>query len=91
MPMPCVARYEEVNAMSTVERITPILARTVMVMGILTALGSALVAGLVGEPKLLLMTGFAIVSSGYGRQVAQRDQVAPVSSTESAGVHPVAA
>ena len=89
--MPCVARYEEVH-MAIIERITPILARTVMVVGIVTALGSALVAGLVGEPRLLLMTGFAVVASAYGRQVAGRDhEAATAPSTGKAGVHPMAA
>ncbi len=79
--------------MSTIERITPIIARTVMVVGILTGLASVLVAGVVGEPRLLLFTGIALLSSAYGRQVAHRDDVHAASSSPAgnAGVHPMAA
>jgi hypothetical protein len=86
-----MARYER-SPMSTIERITPIIARMVMVVGILTGLGSVVVAGMVGEPKLLLFTGIAVLSSVYGRQVARSDQGAPASSpTAATDIHPMAA
>ncbi|MGF1665877.1 MAG: hypothetical protein ACFCVC_06355 [Acidimicrobiia bacterium] len=79
--------------MSTVERITPIIARMVMVVGILTGLGSVAVAGIVGEPRLLLFTGIAFLSAVYGRQVARREPGVPISSASAptTGVHPMAA
>lgn len=76
--------------MRTLDRIVPILARTVMTVGFLTGVGSVAVAFIVDAPRLLIFTAVAFTAAGYGRHVARRGAAAGTEAP-TATVHPLAA
>ena len=78
------------SPMHTLDRIVPILARTVMTVGVLTGIGSVAVAFLVGAPQLVLFSVIAFTAAAYGHQVASRES-SPGTEAATATVHPLAA
>lgn len=75
--------------MSAIDRITPILARLVVAVGLITALASVIVIALIGEPRLLLFTAVSVLSAVYGQQVVDQHRVGK--DRPEASVHPLAA
>jgi hypothetical protein len=80
--MPMILSAEEGRQMSTIERITPILARTVMVVAALTAALSVTVTVVVGYPQILVFTGFSALAGGYAFRVLHPDARHPETAEE---------
>jgi hypothetical protein len=68
--------------MSTIDKITPILARTVMVIAGLTAILSITVTVIVGYPQILVFTGFSALAGGYAFRVLHPDTRHPETAEE---------
>lgn len=78
--------------MSTIDRITPVLARIVVAVAIITLIGSVTAAYLFSEPRLVSFAGFAFISAAYARKVARgTDSVTAPAAIEASKVHPLAA
>ena len=60
--------------MNAIERITPLLARTVRVVAAITFLGAIAVAMLVSEARLVGFAGFAYLAGAYAHKVLRESR-----------------
>lgn len=69
--------------MKTIQTITPILARTVVVVSILTTLMSVVTVLAVGEKSILMFTGFSIFAGLYARKVLREEPATGVEAEQT--------
>ena len=77
--------------MSTIDRVTPVLARTVMAVAIISVFAAGFAAYTFGEPRLIGYAVFSILAGTYARKVTrQGDSIATATESES-NIRPMAA
>jgi hypothetical protein len=77
--------------MNTIDRVVPVLARTVVAVAIICMFGAGFAAYTFGEPRLLGFLAFAFISGAYARKVTkQQPSVARIPESRN-DVRPMAA
>lgn len=76
--------------MSTIERVTPVLARTVMAVATISVFAAGFAAYTFGEPRLIGYAAFALLAGIYARRVTKQDPASALPETEQ-HIRPMAA
>lgn len=78
--------------MSTIERVTPILARTVMAVAIISVFAAGFAAYTFDEPRLIGFIAFAGIAGMYGWNVTrQNERLRALPEIERPEIRPMAA
>ncbi len=77
--------------MSTIDRITPVLARVVLAVAIVSFVGSVAAAYMFSEPRLVSFAGFAFISAAYAHKVTRDTDTVTEPTEISTNVRPLAA
>jgi len=77
--------------MRTIERITPVLARTVLAFAIITCIAGGVAAYIFSEPRLVSFAAFAFIAGAYARKVIWDSSPVTAPTEINQTIHPLAA
>lgn len=77
--------------MSTIDRVTPILARTVTAVAIISVFAAGFAAATFREPRLVAYAAFAAIAGIYSWRVTKEHSPSSTSAPETDDIRPMAA
>lgn len=91
MPMNLSERTTEKAKMSIIDRVTPVLARIVMGVAIISVFAAGFAAYTFSEPRLIAYALFAIIAGAYASRVTRQEAATGTVTESENNIRPMAA